>query len=189
MRKQLLLIFLLGAITYSAQAQIPVELKINPAGIIRSTPDLSLEFIISEYIGAEGKIGFHVMPTLTIEGEDFSGSGVTAGVWGKYYFLPTELNGGDGFYGSAYVRYSNLNMESSLTEETGNWLRTSIGAAIGYKWVANNYIVIEGGIGLGIAAVNRFNVGGRNFNLQGIPLLGWFDLPIVLSVGYRFNNG
>lgn len=189
MKKQHILSILFLLVTISMQAQIPVELKINPIGVIRSTPDLSLDIILNENMSVEPKIGFHSIPTLTIDDEEFSGSGVAAGVWGKYYFLPTEFNGGDGLFAGAYARYSNLTMRSSLIEETGNYIRTSIGFHGGYKWVANNNLVVEGGIGLGVAAVNRFNIADRSINLQAIPFLGWFDMPIVLSIGYRFNNG
>lgn len=189
MKKQHLFSLIFLTLSLSVHAQIPVELKLNPFGIIRSTPDLALEIIVNDNIGIEPKIGFHSVPTFTISDEEFSGSGVAAGVWGKYYAIPNDFNGGDGFFAGAYARYSNLTMTSSLVEETGNWIRTSIGVQGGYKWVGNKGLVIEGGIGLGVAAVNRFRVEDRSINLQAVPLLGWLDLPVVLTIGYRFNNG
>ncbi len=188
MKKQLILSLCFTIVALTGQAQVPVELKINPIGVIIGSPDLSLEIIASDFIGIEPKLGYNSF-SFTVEDEDIAGRGINAGLWGKYYFLPTELNGGDGFYGGAYIRYANSKVTSSLTDETGKYQRAGIGLSAGYKWVANNYLTIEAGAGLGVAMVNKIEIADRTLNLQAIPFFGWFDMPLVLSIGYRFNNG
>lgn len=183
MNKNFLALLLCGCV---AGLHAQSEIKINPLGLLFSSPDISAEFAVQDNIGIEAKVGISYLK-YTLGSEQFKSSGATVGGQGKYYFNPSDNI--DGFYAGLYLRGGNNKFTSSVSA-TNAYSRTYFagGLSTGYKWVSRNNIVFEIGGGLGKNFMYKLKGDGGNVDLASIPLVN-IDGFIRLDVGYRFGGG
>ena len=181
----LMTLFFAGSI--SAQ----VDLKINPIGVLFSSPDISAEFIVSDHIGVEASLGF-VYGKSAINDFNFSRSGITAFLMGKYYFGPIN-RGGDGFNVGIYsklrdIKYKEVDDTDQINDSyTRN--KIAIGLSIGYKLVAEGGFIFGIDAGLGRALNNKFvydDEANSTFNFNDVPFLN-IDAIGHIVIGYRIG--
>ena len=112
-----------------------------------------------------------------------SGFGVMG--YGKYYFSPDK--GCDKFYVGLYLRQRSFNVDAKKDEAYAAFERdiVALGFGLGYKWVGDQGILFELGLGLGraISESNKWD----DSNNEGLvfPDIG-IDGFGRLAVGYRF---
>jgi hypothetical protein len=167
-----------------ASLHAQTELKINPLGLIFSSPNLSAEFAAKDNVGIEAIVGASWY-TLTVI-EKYKSFGANAGVLGKYYFNPETTI--DKFYAGIYLRGGSNKFTSEVTS-ANSFSRSFFagGFAIGQKWVSRNNIVFELGTGIGRNIVSKVTSGTGTVNLAAVPLLN-IDFFLRLDVGYRFGG-
>jgi len=187
MKKLMLAICLIGAFTFSSQAQI--DLKINPLGLLFGSPDLAGEYLVSEDLGVELSAGVLFGKVLT---SDLNKSGYTIRLSGKYYFNPED--GCDKFYAGIYLGPRSRKTTGDLVDlgtggsyEPGAKISAFAGGiSAGYKWVSDSGVVFELGAGLGRAFGDKITYNDSN-NPESINGLG-IDGFGILSVGYRIGT-
>jgi hypothetical protein len=184
--KKNILLALFSAIILSCQAQ--TEVKINPLGLLFSSPDLSAEFGVNESVGIEPYVGLSFL-SLTVGNDGYTSNGYGLGVNSKYYFTPEK--GIDKFYGGVYVRGGGSKFTGKGTN-SGNSFSSSyfaLGLSLGYKWVSKQNIVFDLGLGLGRKLLNKYSdPSSTNIDVSGIPILN-IDGFFRFGVGYRFGGG
>jgi Protein of unknown function (DUF3575) len=190
----LLLFFALLGFNNRLAAQ--VDVTINPVILLAADVGLGADFVVSENISIEAKLGYGSTklssPFSNLFGEEDDSFDPTLKAFsinavGKYYFNPKR--GADGFYADLFLR--NVNRTYDSTPQSGNadvrWNRTSIGFGAGYKVVAAKGLVFDIGLGLGRSIIgdptyvgegNQQSVNWPNTMLQG-----------KLGIGYRFGGG
>jgi len=187
MKKLMLTIYLIGAFIFSSQAQI--DLKINPLGLLFSSPDLAAEYLVSEDLGVELSAGIVFGKELA---SDLDKSGYRVRLSGKYYFNIED--GCDKFYAGIYLGPRSRKTSGELVDlgngnsyEPGAKISAfSFGFLAGYKWVSDSGVVFEIGGGLGRAFGDKITYNDSN-NPTTIDGLG-IDGVGVLSIGYRFGG-
>lgn len=184
--KKFIVLILVCAFTFKIQAQ--TELKINPLGLLFSSPDLSAEFGVAENIGIEPFIGVSFLK-LTVDGDGYKSNGLGYGVNGKYYFSPDK--GIDKFYSGIYMRGGNSKYTGQGNNSGDSFSRNyfGVGLSLGYKWVSRQNIVFDLGGGIGRKFLNKYtNASSSSVNVSDIPLLN-LDGFFRFGVGYRFGGG
>lgn len=178
------LFFLLGSTMMSAQI---VDVKLNPMGFIGKKLTGAVEFGATNNIGIEATGGYD-WSSFKFDGERYNIGTYKVGGNGRYYFNPKK--GLDGFYAGVYGRYAG----GKWTRESDGGLfdskRFAAGFHLGGKVVASNErLIFDFGIGFGRAFVFEVSdpKGESTVNLSNFPLINW-DIPIHLSVGYRFGS-
>jgi len=184
--KKLLLITTLIIFSFPNLSAQYVEAKINPIGALFQSPDVSVEYIVNENIGVEGKIGYR-WSNNDFLGEVSRSTGFSFATLGKFYFKPED--DADRFYAGLYAKYAR-NTSSSNIDVFSDYdqTRVAIGALGGFKWVANNGIVLDFNVGAGRALVNKYNF-NANADPNYIDLIEGIDLDFIgtLALGYRFE--
>jgi len=170
-------------VSFSANAQF--EVKINPIGALFQSPDVSVEYIVNDDFGVEGKLGF-AWSNNDVLGSEVRSNGLSLAVLGKYYFGPQE--GADRFYTGMYGKFRTNNSSSNdVGVLSYNNTRLALGVVFGYKWVGDNGIVLDINLGLGRALVNNFKFDDPNDEIYEDALsLGNFDAISTIALGYRF---
>ena len=184
--KKFIVLSLFYAFTFKIQAQ--TELKINPIGLLFSSPDLSAEFAVAENIGVEPFLGVTFLK-LTVDGDGYKSNGLNYGVNGKYYFNPEK--GIDKFYAGIYMRggKSKYTGQGSNSGDSFSHNYFGVGLSLGYKWVSRQNIVFDLGAGVGRKFLNKYtDASSSNVDLSGITLLN-LDGFFRFGVGYRFGGG
>jgi len=179
---------------FVSAAQSQVDVKINPLGLLFSSPDLSGEYIINESFGVELSLGavygFVAASRLLERDLWLSKSGYRIRLSGKYYFRP--VNGGDRFYAGAYLGPRSQSISGDVEAYNGDVGYTqsafSAGILAGYKWAADNGLIFEIGLGLGRAFGSK--TVWNNPDLEDLSFDGFgLDGVGILAVGYRFGGG
>ncbi len=189
--KKLLLLSCLCMFLTSAQAQ--VELKINPLGILFSSPDLAAEYLVNDNLGVELSLGLVYGNTLGSGLIDDSfkikKSGYRVRLSGKYYFSPED--GCDKFYAGMYLgpRSTKFSGDSTVWGYDPGYKLSgfAIGLLVGYKWVADSGLVFEIGAGGGRALGEKFTFNDGSLDESGFDGFG-VDFVGTLAVGYRFGD-
>ena len=184
--KKFIVLSLFCAFICKIQAQ--TELKINPLGLLFSSPDLSVEFAVAENIGIEPFIGVSFLK-LTVDGDGYKSNGLGYGVNGKYYFNPDK--GIDKFYAGIYMRGGNSKYTGQGSNSGDSFSRNyfGVGLSLGYKWVSRQNIVFDLGGGIGRKFLNKYSdASSSNVDISSIPLLN-IDAFFRFGVGYRFGGG
>ncbi len=184
--KKIIVLSLFCVLTFKIQAQ--TELKINPLGLLFSSPDLSVEFAAAENIGVEPFLGVSFLK-LTVDGDGYKSNGFNYGVNGKYYFNPDK--GIDKFYAGIYMRGGNSKYTGQGSNSGDSFSRNyvGLGLSLGYKWVSRQNIVFDVGAGIGRKLVNKYtDASSSNVDLSGITILN-LDGFFRFGVGYRFGGG
>ncbi len=183
--KKLNLFFVALAFCFSTSLSAQLELKINPIGILFNSPDLGIEYVLTDDIGVEAIIGLDY-GNATLGIADIERSGYKIRLAGKYYFSPQD--GGDRFYAGLYLgpRSQTLS-DSDDTDGVDFGYKISAftaGAMVGFKWVSQRGILFEIGLGAGRAFGETIELNDTN-NTEEIPTFG-LDFISRISVGYRF---
>ena len=184
--KKFIVLSLFCAFIFKIQAQ--TELKINPLGLLFSSPDLSVEFAVAENIGIEPFIGVSFLK-LTVDGDGYKSNGIGYGVNGKYYFSPDK--GIDKFYAGIYMRGGNSKYTGQGSNSGDSFSRNyfGVGLSLGYKLVSRQNIVFDIGIGIGRKFLNKYsNASSSSVDISTIPLLN-LDGFFRFGLGYRFGGG
>ncbi len=161
-----------------------VEVKINPVGALFNSPDLSVEFIATDNVGIEGRVGYS-WGDFDVDGIGYKSRGLVFIGAGRYYFNPSV--GGNGFYTGGYVKYKNSGSEAVIGEsrEITN-RRLAVGPVFGYKVLSGNQkVVFDFNFGIGKAFVNDYSNNATEAFLDAVPF-GDTDLIGTLALGYRF---
>ena len=182
--KKLVLAFVLATVSFS-YAQVDVAL--NPLGALFGRPEVTGEFIVSDYFGVElgANVAFGKARGVSTSNYNPKQSGFGVKVQGKYYFSPDE--GGDGWYASLYVRQQNLKIDDTSDSSYYGFKRSifAVGLTAGKKWVFDSGVFVESALGFGrpISEKNEWldEDGGDDFGVK----LG-FDATFRLAIGYRF---
>ncbi len=161
------------------------EIKINPIGVLFSSPDISVEFGVADNIGIEPYIGASWY-NLTVDNTKYKSTGFGYGVNGKYYFSPEK--GIDKFYAGLYLRGGSSNFKSDTSNANFTRNRLSLGLSLGYKWVSRNNVVFEIGAGVGRKLFSKYSNESGTVDVSKIPLLN-LDGYFKFAVGYRFGGG
>lgn len=170
----------------SANAQF--EVKINPIGALFQSPDVSVEYIVNDNFGVEGKLGYAWAnrEVLGVTGSESKSQGVNLALLGKYYFNPDE--GADRFYAGLYGKfgYASSKSDASSTFAIADYTQTrlALGALVGFKWVGGNGIVLDINFGVGRALLNNYNSDDPDID----NLLESIDIDAIgtIALGYRF---
>ena len=180
--KKSVFLVLMSMMSLAAMAQ--VEVKINPVGALFNSPDLSVEYIVSDNFGIEGRIGYS-WSNIDVNGAGYQGRGLVFIAGGRYYFNPKA--GADKFYLGAYSKFKNINYTATLEDRTeaSKRQRLAVGSILGYKILSKNERVsFDLNFGIGRALMTRdTNVSEDFLNDVVITKL---DLISTLAVGYRF---
>ena len=179
------LLTLVAAVMAFATVFGQTEVKINPVGALFSSPDVSVEFAVSEAIGIEPYIGAN-WNKITVNDVAYKSTGVGYGLNGKYYFGPDK--GIDKFYAGLYLRGGSSKFKSDSSSSNFNRDRLSLGLSLGYKWVSSKNIVFEIGAGLGRKLYSKYSNTSGTVDVSKIPLLN-LDGFFKFAVGYRFGGG
>lgn len=175
----------------SAYSQI--DLKINPLGVLFSSPDLAAEYVINENFGVELSVGLEYgnVAGTGLLGDEFelSKSGYKIRLSGRYYFRP--VNGADRFYAGLYTgpRSNTVTGNSDLLGYDPGYKRSAFtaGILVGYKWVADNGLIFELGVGGGRAFASKIELNDSE-NTTEVNGFGG-DFVGTLAVGYRLGGG
>lgn len=191
--KKFCFLFVLGGFFFcsmNVNAQL-LEVKVNPLGALFQSPDVSVEYIMSDNFGLEGKVGYTWRKTTSAftAGESKS-NGFALAVLGKYYFNPDE--GADRFYTGLYgkFRLSNSNNEGDFGFPDYRNTALAVGIVGGFKWVGDNGILLDINLGLGRALLNNieFTDGTVDPALEEVLKLGDFDGISTIALGYRLGG-
>ncbi len=180
--KKSVFLVLLSMMSIAAMAQ--VEVKINPIGALFNSPDLSVEYIFSDHVGVEGRIGYS-WSNVDVNGTEYKGKGLVFIGGGRYYFNPNA--GGDKFYLGAYTKFKNSKYTATLDDRTEEVKRQrlAVGSILGYKILSRNERVsFDLNFGIGRALMTR-NTNANDDFLDNVAITK-LDLISTLAVGYRF---
>ena len=192
MKKSILLV---AALTVGTMAQAQYhEAKLDIGGMGLGSFGALYEYGINDDMGINTRIAYFS----TDNDNTYSTLTFTADF--RYYFDAYE--GGDGWFGTAYLKYRSLKSENywPATDANGNYVEEdytsggiAFGVTTGRKWILNDNWVLEtyGGIGRYLVnfggerpdnfddswAVIGFNEGGLDFPT---------DIRLGFVVGYRF---
>lgn len=186
--KTRLLTFLFVCFFVSAYAQ--TDVKINPLGLLFGSPDVSVDFALSDKFSVEGGLGINA-GKFSINGIDYKRSGPSFFAAGKTYFRPED--GADKFGVGIYARAKNINSKvNNGSDNSNNYTRNrfAVGFMCGWKWVSTSNIVFEIDLGAGRAFVNKIEFDDSDastLNIDDIPALN-IDALIRFAVGYRFGS-
>lgn len=182
-------LFLLG---YTQTTKAQIEVKVNPLGLLFSSPDLSVEGVIKENVSAELKFSYD---SRDWENLNIKYKGYGATLLGKYYPKPKGM--ADGIYTGLFIKYKSLNLD--LNTEAGNGSgtirRLGPGVLAGYKFVSDSNVVFDINAGIGRMFMSRLEVTGdgsiadqeleRDFNGRfPFKTTGLFSI----AIGYRFGG-
>jgi Protein of unknown function (DUF3575) len=166
-----------------------VEIKVNPLGLLFSSPDVSAEFSVSRNVALEPIVGISYVKRAPSYGfGSYTSIGSNFGIVGKYYFSPVK--GFDKVYMGLYarkgaVRYSGTGFSSGL-EFSNDYLVA--GGVFGYKWVVNNNFILDFATGVGKKVENKYkNTNSSSLNLDKISDTD-VDYMLRLGIGYRFSS-
>lgn len=181
--KKSVFLVLMSMMSLAAMAQ--VEVKANPIGALFNSPDLSIEYIASDHIGIEGRVGYS-WSNIEVDDElGYKGKGLVFIAGGRYYFNPKA--GGDKFYLGAYTKFKNSTYTTTLegrTEEVKRQ-RLAVGSMLGYKILSKNERVsLDLNFGVGRALMTKDTNANDDF-LANVAILK-LDLTSAIAVGYRF---
>ncbi len=180
---------LVFALVFGSTIFAQVEVKLNPIGLLWGGVTASGEVILSENMGAELTLGLANTNLTIFTGDNTKTTGFKGTGAFKYYFSP--IDGGDGFYAGAYVKYRLLSgkYDSSFTNqsESIDWNKLAVGLLTGYKWVADSGLLFEISGGFGRTFVNNISTteDDESYDFSDIPFFN-FDLVGRFAVGYRF---
>lgn len=190
--KKILFIPILLFFFNTSQAQIDV--KLNPLGILFSSPDLSVEYILNENFGIEATLGAdfgNVAGSGLLDPEaQIKKNGYKLRISGKYYFKPS--NGGDRFYAGAYLgpRATGFSGNESFWGYDPGYKTSAftVGILFGFKWAADNGLIFEIGAGGGRAFAQKTTFNEPDLNTFTDIGFG-VDFVGTLAIGYRFGSG
>lgn len=142
------LIFILGISIQNVSAQNENVLKINVAGSILKSPEISYEMLVSN----KTSVTFGFLYTW------YSPSETKVNGWSftpEFRFYIGSAGAPRGFFTAPFVKYQNFNVES-LSNDKGKF--TSIGAGLqgGYQWFLTSWLTLDGFFGIG------YNIGSLN---------------------------
>jgi len=186
--KTRLLTFLFACFFVSTYAQIDV--KINPLGLLFGSPDVSVDYALSDKFSVEGGIGLN-LGDFSINGVDYNRRGSSFFAAGRNYFNPED--GADKFGVGIYTRFKNINSTvDGGADNSNNYTRNrfAVGLFCGWKWVSDNNIIFEIDLGAGRAFVDNIEFDDpdtNSLNIADIPALD-IDVLIRFAVGYRFGS-
>ncbi len=180
--KKSIFLVLLSMMSLAAMAQ--VEVKVNPIGAIFNSPDLSIEYIVVDNFGVEGRIGYS-WSNIDVNGAEYQGKGLVFIGGGRYYFNPNA--GGDKFYLGAYTKFRNSKFTATLDDRTEEVKRQrlAVGSMLGYKILSKNErISLDLNFGIGRALITK-NTNASDDFLNNVAITK-LDLISTLAIGYRF---
>ena len=183
MKKKLLLFAILFA-SFNLFSQI--DIKINTIGLLYYTPDLGVEFGVSDNFGVELSFGLNYGGTTTVLAfREKTNYDILAA--GKYYFKQNKKC--NRFFAGAYLKHKSLtfNFHSFFHEDIS--FDSSVfsgGGLIGYKWVLSPGILFESAFGLGRNFKTDFSFTENNLT-SNVNRFG-IDGVWRLSVGYRLGG-
>jgi len=189
--KKILLFSMFALFITSVDAQI--DLKINPLGILFSSPDLSGEYAISEDIGVELSVGVIYGSVLGSGLLDEAGrldkSGYRIRLTGKYYFNPNR--GIDKFFAGVYLgpKSNKFSGNEDFYGFDPGYKRTgfTIGLLAGYKVVSDKGFLFEASFGLGRTLGGEITYNDADLNTIDQEGFG-IDGVATLAVGYRIGS-
>lgn len=167
-----------------------IDVKVNPIGLIFNSPDVSVEYGVTNNFGVEGVVSVDY-GSYKISDVEYKNSGFGARLNGKYYFSPNR--GLDKWYVGAYGRFKSGKAKTTATNSTSSNTsdvkskRITGGMLFGYKYVSAGNFVLEVFTGVGRNFVSNYEYSdGSNADLSNIPLAN-LHVPIGISLGYRFG--
>lgn len=179
--------FVLVFITFLCfKAKSQIDLKINPIGALFNSPDISGEYLITDNIGVEAKIGL-VYGKITQLGLDYKRGGFSITPNARYYFSPEK--GIDKFYAGLYTKFSNISQKfgeegSTLFSDFSN-TRFAVGLMLGYKFVADSGFSLDINFGTGRAFVNNYSSDTLNdLSLEAFEIVN-LDFIGTIAIGWR----
>ena len=192
MKKSILLVATLVVGTMAQAQYHEAKLDIGGAGI--GSFGALYEYGINDDMGINTRIAYYS----TDNDDSYNTLTFTADF--RYYFDAYE--GGDGWFGTAYLKYRSLTSENywPAIDANGNYVAEdynsggiALGVTTGRKWILNDHWVLESYAGIGRYLVNfggerpdnfddswaviGFNEGGLDFPT---------DIRLGFIVGYRF---
>lgn len=185
----LTIICFIALIFFEKESSAQIDLKINPIGLLFSNPDLSAEFILSENMGVEAKLGFQY-GKITQLLLDYRRGGFTIAPNFRYYFNPDENC--DKFYAGIYTKFASTNLkygtEGDFDFSSYKNTRLAIGFMAGFKWVANSGLVFDINTGIGRALLN--NNTSDILDDFALDLLNPFNIDFIgtIGIGYRIGG-
>ncbi len=182
--KKITFLALTALISFSASAQ--VELKINPVGAIFNSPDLSVEYILKDHFGFEGRVGYSWSSIRSGEDLLYKGKGLVFIGGGRYYFNPKA--GGDRLYIGAYTKYKNASYKTVVTEGTTtiDRQRLAVGTIFGHKILSKNErIALDLNFGIGRALMTN-NSNNAPDDFENNIAITKLDMISTLAIAYRF---
>lgn len=191
-------IFLFSTIT---NAQF--EVKGNPIGLVWGSPNIALEYVVSDKLGIEvtpsflyGSVAGAALSAADPFDQKFRGYRLRLAL--KYYFNP--VTSGDGLYAGPYFgpRSSKYTADADELGYNPNYKQSafSVGAIFGYKYMIDSglFFELQAGLGWGIGAKLEYEdpeydelINNVLDNPIGDALLGFEGVRSV-SIGYRFNH-
>jgi hypothetical protein len=182
-------VLMVGTIT---QAQYH-EAKLDIGGVGIGSFGALYEYGINDDMGINTRVAYYS----TDNNNAYSTLTFTAGF--RYYFDAYE--GGDGWFGTAYLKYRSLKSENwwpvydangNYTPEDYNSGGIALGVTTGRKWILNDHWVLESYAGIGRYLVNFGGEVPENYDNSGLITVqdGALDFPTDIRlgfiVGYRF---
>ena len=191
MKKSILLVTALTVGTMAQAQYHEAKLDIGGAGI--GSFGALYEYGINDDMGINTRIAYYSTDN------DNAYSTLTFTADFRYYFDTYE--GGDGWFGTAYLKYRSLlaseywptfDANNNLVREDYTSGGIALGVTTGRKWILNDHIILESYAGIGRYLVNFGGEVPENYDNSG-PLTvedGALDFPTDIRlgfiVGYRF---
>ncbi len=185
------LLFLAFVFSFAGNANAQIEVTLNPLPLLSGGLGAGIDVIVTPSISVE-LAGRFRNSTVNVNEDEWGLRGFRTNLIGKYYFNPKV--GGDGFYGLAFLRYTNRHYEienfTTSYDPAHTRSKFGIGVGIGYKLVSAKNIVFDVHIGVGRALSNSTNFEDSTAE-EFVNLADWIDLMVAskLGVGYRFGGG
>jgi len=180
--KKSVFLVLMSMMSLAAMAQ--VEVKVNPIGALFNSPDISVEYIATDNIGVEGRVGY-TWSNISVNETEYQSKGLVFIGAGRYYFNPNA--GGDKLYVGAYTKFKNVAYTTALDSRADKTKRQrlAVGPMFGYKILSGNERVsLDINLGVGRALMVK-NTNATDDFLNDVAITK-LDLISTLAVGYRF---
>ena len=169
-------------------------MSVNPLGALFGNFNGAVELPITENIGVEPTAGLIFGTTSNLFDSQWRRSGFSVGGRGKYYFSPEEDN--DGFYAQVYARFKRTRFRVKEEDIAFDYYyrrtRVAAGLGVGFKYVADNGLVLDIGVGAGRAIINRYKWDDEYESFFGVgdvfSGLTNLDFDGRLSIGYRLGH-
>lgn len=162
-------------------ATAQVDVKVDPFGIILNSPKVSAEYIFTNSLSMNGKIGTEY--GRRSENGDQYINGFSIEVGPRYYFRPQKI--ADRFYFQWSIKYGYATYRPFDNQSLAfgyNNIQVSTFISTGYKWIDNKRILVDIGFGIGRHIINDFKLSNGeavDINNQLLELKG------NVFVGYR----